>query len=236
MWDDCMLAKRHSGVFSSAVPVSVRLSRFTFVHAWAPVQTCVLVNHANINSSPTISLQGQWIIHSLHWHHTPSRIPFSLVYTEFAVAVAPAGMLQHSHAPIRCQILGCFQATYIRLRGKRASNALKDVFSLFEGERSSVFLCPREWREGKERERGEAVKAVRASANFKYLAVFDVLTRHYERRTSIWPECGCSVPCQPPYLNQSAASFLLVVKQQSATSAREKWKRCKSCLYATLRA
>lgn len=87
------------------------------------------------NNSPTKGLQGGFVI------------PFSLVYTAIAplsgVAVSPAGTLQHSRAPIRCQILGCFQATYIRPRGKRASNALKDVLSLFEGERSSVcFLCP----------------------------------------------------------------------------------------------
>lgn len=69
------------------------------------------------------------------------------------MAVAPAGMLQHSHAPIRCQILGCFQATYIRLRGKRPSNALKDVFPCLKAS-ARVCFCARvnEEREKRARE------------------------------------------------------------------------------------
>lgn len=175
------------------------------------------------NNSPTKGLQGGFVI------------PFSLVYTAIAplsgVAVSPAGTLQHSRAPIRCQILGCFQATYIRPRGKRASNALKDVLSLFEGERSSVcFLCPCEWREG---EREAAAKEVRAAQiSNTYLAAFDVLTRHNERRTAIWPECGCIVPAFPSEPIGSLPSSWLS-SNWARPQAETNGKRCESCLYAT---
>lgn len=100
------------------------------------------------------------------------------------MAVAPAGMLQHSRAPIRCQILGCFQATYIRLRGKRASNALKDVFPCLKASALVCFCARVNEGEGKgERERG--CEGSESRTNFKCLTAFDVLTCRNERRTAI---------------------------------------------------
>lgn len=191
-----MLDKRHGNVRSSCVCVcvSVWLQQIHFCpHVWAPTQTRVLVNHANINSSPTLSLQGWWIIPQ-HRRRTPSRIPFSLVYTEFAVAVAPAGMLQCSHAPIRCQILGCFQATYIRLRGKRASNALKDVFPCLKAS-ARVCFCARVNEEGG-KDREERLWRQRERRKFqnispRLMSWHAIMKGEPGDLTRMWMHCAC---------------------------------------------
>lgn len=87
------------------------------------------------------------------------------------------------HAPIRCQILGRFQATYIKLRGNRASKHWR-MFSLFECECLSGLHARVKGRNGNKAV-GNGYRETESSTNLICLVMFDVPTRRNKPRAPI---------------------------------------------------